>query len=137
MSRPPFIHIFAASERPAEGAYFWDQLRDELPAWRDLQYEWIGRSCFGDQVIFTKNSPIHPGGPAVYMHGPDVAGPHSDDPNWIDNILYLGPSVEEWLARVERFGDEHSVCPGAIDDSLGDPEEYRNIYRELNPGLPW
>lgn len=132
----PFIRIFDASERRTEGAYFWDSLRD-LPAWKELRYEWIASSLFGDQVIFTKNSPIHRGRPAVYVHGPDVAGPNSKDPNWIENILYLGPSIEDWLARVELFGDEYSVVPGSIDETLCNPEVYRRIYRELNPGLPW
>ena len=133
----PLVCIFDASDRPTEGAYFWDSLRDEIPAWKDLKYEWVASSRFGDQVIVTRNSPLHPGRPAVYMHGPDVAGPNSQDPNWIDNILYLGPSLEEWLARVGRFGDEYSVAPGSIDDLLSDPEEYRSIYRQLNPGLGW
>jgi hypothetical protein len=131
----PLIFVFDKSDRQTEGAYFWDSLR-EIPAWKELKYEWIARSRFGDQVIFTTNSPIH-SGPAVYMHGPDVAGPDSADSNWIDNILYLGPLVEEWLARVERFGDEYSVAPGTIDESVSYPEEYRKIYRELNPGLRW
>lgn len=131
----PLIEVFEKSDRRTEGAYFWDSLR-ELPAWKSLKYEWIGSSRFGDQVIFTTNSPVH-SGPAVYMHGPDVAGPDSADPNWIDNILYLGPSVEDWLARVKRFGDEYSVVPGSIDELVGNPQEYRRIYRELNPGLRW
>ena len=134
--RDPLVHIFKETERRSEGAYFWDSLRDEVPAWKDLQYEWIASSRFGDQIILTSNSPIHDG-PALYMHGPDVAGPDSADANWIDNILYLGSSVEEWLARIERFGDEHSVAPGSIDQSVHEPEEYRRIYRDLNPGLPW
>lgn len=71
------------------------------------------------------------------MHGPDVAGPRSPFALWLDNILYLGPSVDEWLARVQRFGDEYSIVPGEIDDFVDEPDEYRKIYRELNPGLPW
>jgi hypothetical protein len=55
----------------------------------------------------------------------------------LDNILYLGSSVDEWLARVRRFGDEYSIVPGAIDDLVDEPDEYRKIYRELNPGLTW
>jgi|GEM_PF-4591480 len=133
----PLIHIFDPWEGRTEGAYFWDWLREESPAWKDLEYLWIATSCFGDQVILTTNSPIHPARSAVYMHGPDVGGPDSEDPNWLENILYLGSSVEEWLTRVRRFGDEHSVTPGALDEWLTDPEEYRRIYRELNPGLRW
>jgi hypothetical protein len=107
-----------------------------LPAWANLEYQWIARSVFGDQIILTQNSPIHDGS-VVYMHGPDVAGPQSGNPNWLDNILVLGFSVDEWLARIEKFGDEFSVTPGSIDELLEAPEEYRGIYRELNPGLPW
>jgi len=133
---PSHVDIFAESERRTSGAYFWDSLRDEFPAWTDLRYQWIATSSFGDQIILTTNSPIH-SGPALYMNGPDVSGAVSDDPNWPDCILYLGSTIDEWLARVARFGDEWSVVPGLIDESLDDPDAYRRIYRELNPGLQW
>ena len=133
----PLVYVFDKSERKTWGAYFWDGIGDALPAWKGLEYEWIASSCFGDQVILTGNSPLHDG-PAIYLSGPDVAGPRSSNPNWTDNILYLGSSIEEWLARLERFGDEHSVAPGSIDERLRERStEYRAIYRQLNPGLPW
>jgi hypothetical protein len=132
----PHVRIFAESERRTNGAYFWDCLRDELPAWNDLTYEWIASSSFGDQIILTNNSPIHLG-PAIYMHGPDVGGPISENPNWPSSILYLGATVDEWLARIARFGDEYSVVPGCIDEFVDDSDAYRKIYRELNPGLTW
>ncbi|WP_425614269.1 hypothetical protein NA78x_004135 [Anatilimnocola sp. NA78] len=132
----PLIYVFDESERKSSGAYFWDSLREELPAWRDLEYEWIASSTFGDQVIRTQNSPIHDG-PAIYMHGPDVAGPRSPDTNWIENILFLGNSESEWLERVRRFGDEYAVAPASIDDCIDNGDEYRAIYRLLNPGLKW
>jgi len=132
----PLVRIFAASDWKTSGAYFWDWLRDELPAWSHMEYEWIASSVYGDQIILTKNSPIHKG-PAIYMHGPDVPGPRSADPNWLDNILYLGCSVEEWLARIRTFGDEYAVENGSIGDRLANPGEYLNAIRELNPGLQW
>jgi hypothetical protein len=132
----PLVHVFDQRDRKTTGAYFWDSLRDELSAWNNLKYEWIGSTSFGDQIIVTNNSPIHEGS-AVYMHGPDVGGPKTNNPNWPDNILYLAPSVEEWIVRLERYGDEYSVIPGAIDELLESPDEYRTIYRHLNPGLPW
>ncbi len=120
-----------------ERRLFLGRLHENIPEWRHLRYVWIASSQFGDQIIVTENSPLH-AGTALYMHGPDVAGPKSDDPAWIENIIYLGPSIETWLGRVARFGDEHSICPGSIDDEL-EPQaaEYRAIYRELNPGLQW
>lgn len=130
------VSVFEDSDRKTSGAGFWDSLREDMPAWRNMEYEWIGVSAFLDQIIVTRSSPIHTGS-AVYMQGPDVAGPRSENPDWPENVLYLGPSVDEWLARIRRFGDEYSVAPGAIDESLADPEEYRAIYRELNPGLQW
>jgi hypothetical protein len=136
LPRGPIVRIFTPSERTKGGAYLWDSLRDELPGWKVLEYEWIGTSRFGDQIILTHNSPLHRG-PAIYLHGPDVAGPKSSDENWLDNILYLGSSVEEWLARITRFGDEYSVVPGSIDELIDDSNQYRKIYRELNPGLTW
>jgi hypothetical protein len=132
----PLIKVFDDADRRTTGAYFWDWLRDGLPAWKDLEYEWIASSCFGDQIILTHDSPIHAGS-AVYMHGPDVGGPDSNNPNWPDNVLYLGSSVKEWIGRLKRFGDEYSVIPGDIDNLLDEPEVYREIYRRLNPGLPW
>lgn len=120
-----------------DGAYFWDDYIEHVPEWRELRYTWIASSQFGDQIIVTENSPLHSGA-ALYMHGPDVSGPIHEHPAWIENIIYLGPSIEAWLARVKRFGDEHSICPGDIDDELGPAAaEFRAIYRELNPGLPW
>jgi hypothetical protein len=136
VSHEPYILIFERSERRNNGACFWDSLRDDVPAWKTFEYEWIARSSFGDQVIQTDNSPIHTGH-ALYLHGPDVAGPLSDNPHWPDNVLYLGPSVDEWLARINRFGDEYAIVPGLIDELVVDPEGYRKIYRDLNPGLPW
>ena len=133
----PLLEIFPRDEWRTSGAYFWDDYVENLPAWRDLRYTWIARSRFGDQIIITENSPLH-SGTALYMHGPDVAGPIHNNPAWIENIIYLGPSVEAWLARIEQFGDEHSICPGSIDDILVEKaNEYRTIYRELNPGLRW
>jgi len=132
----PLIFVFDEDKHRTAGAYFWDRLRDELPAWANLEYEWIASSCFGDQIILTNNSPIH-AGPAIYMHGPDVGGPNSNNLNWPEYILHLGSSVKEWIARLERFGDEYSVCPGVIDDELDSPNTYCEIYRQLNPGLEW
>jgi hypothetical protein len=132
----PLVQIFARPDWKTTSAYFWDSLRDELPAWANLEYQWIASSAFGDQIIVIQNSPIHDG-PVVYMHGPDVSGPQSDNPNWPDNILVLGFSVDEWLARIQRFGDEFSVVPGHIDELLEARDDYRKIYRDLNPGLIW
>jgi hypothetical protein len=73
----------------------------------------------------------------VYILGPDIAGPKSPNPDWPDNLIYLGATVDQWLARIERFGDEFSVVPGSIDEMIDKPDEYRKIYRELNPGLQW
>jgi hypothetical protein len=130
------VSIFEPSSRVTSGADHWDSLREEMAAWRNLEYEWIAVSAFMDQIIHTRSSPIHAGS-AVYMLGPDVSGPTSENPDWPENLLYLAPSVEEWLARVQQYGDEYSVAPGSIAESLADPEEYCAIYRALNPGLPW
>ena len=73
----------------------------------------------------------------LYLHGPDVAGPNSPDPNWPENVIYLGCSLEDWQSRIQKYGDEHSIAPGSIDESVDRPDEYRKLYRELNPGLTW
>jgi hypothetical protein len=130
------VNIFDQSARKASGAYCWEWLREDIPAWKNLKYEWIASSSFQDQIILTENSPIHDG-LAVYLLGPDIAGPVSDNPIWPDNLIYLGSSIDEWLARIERFGDEYAVVPGSIDELLENPDEYRKIYRDLNPGLTW
>lgn len=132
----PALEIFKPEDRKTSGAYFWESLREEVPAWKELEYEWIASSMYGDQIIITRNSPLHPG-TAIYMHGPDVAGPKSENPAWIENILYLGPSEEEWQARIKKFGGEHSIGPGSIDQLGAAADEYRAIYRKLNPGLSW
>ena len=130
------IRIFDTNEQKTEGANFWDWLRDDDAVWQRLKYKWIASSCFGDQVIVTETSPIHDG-TAVYLLGPDITGPESDTPNWPDNLIYLGSSVDDWLTRVSQFGDEHSIAPGDLDQRIDRADEYRKIYRELNPGLPW
>jgi hypothetical protein len=130
------IRVFEPSEWKTSGACFWDWLGDDLPAWANLKYVWIASSVYGDQVILTHNSPIHEGA-AVYMHGPDISGPKSCDPNWTDNILYLGSSVDEWLSRIRKFGDEYAVENGSIDERLENAGEYREVMQRLNPGLPW
>ena len=133
----PNLEIFPPQLRRTSGAYFWDGLIEYALAWRELRYVWIAKSQFGDQIILTDNSPLH-AGTALYMHGPDVAGPICENPAWLENIIYLGPSVEAWLERVKHFQGEHSICPGSIDEELGPTAaEYRAIYRELNPGLLW
>jgi hypothetical protein len=132
----PAFEIFPVEQRCISGAYFWDDLIENLPEWRELKYTWIGRSMCGDQIIVTENSPLH-AGTAIHVHGPDIAGPISAKAGWIENILYLGDSVEDWLIRVERFGGEHSMFPGSIDELGSDADEYRAIYRKLNPGLQW
>jgi hypothetical protein len=132
----PLVRIFDHADRKRAEAYLWDWLKRDVPAWADLKYEWIASSMFGDQIILTNNSPLHKGS-AVYMLGPDIAGPDGNNPDWPDNLLYLGPSIEEWRARMKRFGDEYSVVPGSIDDMLDNPDEYRKVYRALNPGLQW
>jgi len=107
------VRVFDKSERSNTDASFWEWLREDVPAWKNVKYEWIASSQFGDQIVLTHNSPIHDG-PAVYMLGPDVAGPASDNPDWPENLIYLGPSVDEWLARIEQFGDEFSITPGSL-----------------------
>ena len=131
------VKLLSRDEWQSKGAYFWDSLIAEVPEWRELEYVSIANSLYGDQVIMTTNSPIHDG-VAIYIHGPDISGPINDTPGWIENIIYAGPSYENWLARVKKYGDEHSIAPGGIERELGDrAEEYCKIYRKLNPGLKW
>ena len=131
----PLVYVFEKKDWKTSDAYFWDWLRED-PAWSDLKYQWIATSQYGDQIIVTDNSPIHEGR-AVYIHGPDISGPRSSHPDWLDSILYLGSSIEEWRALMEKYGDEYSVIPGSIDELLENPDEYRELYRKLNPGLNW
>ena len=130
------LRVFDPSERKTAGACFWDWLRDDVPAWNAFEYEWIASSCFGDQIVVTQTSPIHDG-TAVYLLGPDISGPASDNSNWPENLLYLAPSVQDWLSRVNEFGDEHSIAPGDLDLRIDRADEYRRIYQKLNPGLTW
>ena len=130
------LEIHSKKDITTKDAYIWDELIEEMEEWRDLEYVWIASSNYGDQIIVTDTSPIHDG-IAVYMLGMDVAGPDSDNPIWPEGMLFLGNSVSEWLERVEKYGDEHSIGPGGIDNELSNPEEYKKLYRKLNPGLNW
>ena len=121
----------------SDGAYLWDAVIHDVKGWGHMKYRWIASSIYGDQIIMTESSPLHPG-VAIYLHGPDVAGPRSGNQFWIENILYLGSSYDEWRRRIGEYGDEHSIAPGGIDRELGDRAgEYKSIYRNLNPGLEW
>lgn len=71
------------------------------------------------------------------MFGPDLMGPNSKDRNWPDNLLYLGASFQEWLDRIERFGDEYAVVCGCFDNMSDSCRAFREIYKNLNPGLRW
>ena len=131
------IIIFKPEAWLNHGAYFWDSLIEDSKEWAGLKYQWVASSVYGDQVIVTNHSPLHKG-TAVYMHGPDMAGPSNDTPGWICNILYLGNSYDSWLERVRKYGDEYSIGPGCINEQLGSKAgEYRELYRGLNPGLTW
>ena len=130
------LELLPVTRRQTTGATYWERLRDDTPGWSQLEYEWIATSCFGDQIVVSNNSPIHDG-TAVYLLGPDVGGPKSENPKWPVNLIYLGGSEEEWLGRVRKYGDEYSIAPGSIEDDVSESEEYRRIYNALNPGLQW
>ena len=134
---PRLLQLIPREEWRSDGAYFWDSLIEESPEWNHVEYSWIANSCYGDQAILTKSSPLHEG-PAIYIHGPDIHGPVNEVHGWIENIIYLASSYEVWMERVEMYGDEHAIGPGGIDRELGErADEYRKIYRKLNPGLRW
>ena len=118
------------------GAHHWDRVRAEVPAWRALTYQWIAGTHLGDQIILTTTSPLHAGA-AIYLHGPNAAGPRTDVDGWLDTIIYLGSSVAAWHARIDRYGDEYAIAPALIDRLVAQPERLKATYRILNPGLPW
>jgi hypothetical protein len=130
------FELLPTSQRKTTDATYWEWLRDDVPGWSELEYEWIATSCFGDQIVVVNNSPIHKG-TAIYLLGPDVGGPNSNNPQWPENLIYLGTSQDEWLARVRKYGDEYSIAPGSIEDDVAEPNEYRRVYNALNPGLQW
>jgi hypothetical protein len=131
------LQLYPIAKRKKSGSQYWDWLIESSKEWSSLEYTLIASSRFGDDIIITHNSPLHPG-QAIYMHGPDVAGPRSPNKAWPESVLYLGSSIESWLDRVELYGDEHAIGPGGIDSELKKRASiYKAIYRQLNPGLEW
>ena len=130
------IDLYERAAWKDSGAHHWDRLAVEVPVWRSLTYRWIASSHYGDQIILTTTSPLH-GGSAIYLHGPNIAGPRSEVNGWLDTIVYLGSSVDAWHARIARYGDEYAIAPALIDRVVDQPERYKATYRLMNPGLVW
>ena len=130
------LNLYERAAWKDSGAHHWDRLAVEVPVWRSLTYRWIARSHYGDQIILTTTSPLH-GGSAIYLHGPNIAGPRSKVDGWLDTIVYLGSSVDAWHARIARYGDEYAIAPALIDRVVDQPERYKATYRIMNPGLRW
>lgn len=122
-----------------QGASHWDALRANSAAWRRLNYHWLGESCYGDQIAKVTGTPLPNGEGKVYILGPDIAGPIGQ-PNWPEDLMCIAASCEQFLERIQKYGDEFSVAPGCIERELSDEkmrEEYKQHYRFLNPGLKW
>ena len=130
------LNLYERAAWKDSGAHHWDRLAVEVPVWRSLTYRWIASSHYGDQIILTTTSPLH-GGSAIYLHGPNIAGPRSEVNGWLDTIVYLGSSVDAWHARIARYGDEYAIAPALIDRVVDQPERYKATYRIMNPGLRW
>ena len=130
------LNLYERAAWKDSGAHHWDRLIVEVPVWRSLTYRWIASSHYGDQIILTTTSPLH-GGSAIYLHGPNIAGPRSEVDGWLDTIIYLGSSVDAWHARIARYGDEYAIAPALIDRVVDQPERYKATYRLMNPGLVW
>lgn len=105
------------------------------PAWSGVELIRIGGTQYGDEVVVTSPDPISPKG-AIYAIG-EMAGPE-DAELWPECMIRLGLTAKEWIDRVMDFGDDFCVCPGSLDDDLGDrADEYRAQIRALNPGIDW
>jgi hypothetical protein len=125
--------LFKCSE-----SYHWDEFVSSNNYWQGFKYVWIGVSSYGDHIVDTQSG-VPDGIPyGILMMGPDVAGPRSPCGQWPECMLYLGNSIDSWLIRVKEYGDEYSIAPGSINDALGSrSEQYKQIYRKMNPGLQW
>jgi hypothetical protein len=106
-----------------------------FPAWQGVRAIRVGGTEYGDEVFVTGPDPLSPNG-AIYADG-EMAGPQ-DIENWPECMLRLGFTAEQWIDRVNEFGDDYCVCPGSIDQLLGErAHDYRQALRALNPGINW
>lgn len=104
-------------------------------AWDGVEFVRVGGTQYGDEVVITSADPVSSEG-AIYAMG-EMDGPKNNE-HWPEGVIRLGLSAKEWVDRVTDFGDDYCVCPGSLDEDLGDrADEYRARLRALNPGLDW
>ena len=129
-----FITLYRLCDRKESGAHFWDSSFRDLNI-TPVKYLWIGSSSYGDQIITTDDKIFGKNG-GVFTCGSDTAGPENNkyQPEY---VLYHGPSVNDYLNTLDKYGDDFSVGPGAIDRDCAQAAEYKKLYRTLNPGIAW
>jgi hypothetical protein len=98
----------------------------------------IGRSCFGDRIVYIQCCPVAPAG-SIMAFGIDVAGPGGEGDETNDHSLVLDLNLKSWLNRLARDGwIEYGIVPGAIKDLPADRQrQLRKHFLTLNPQIEW
>ena len=118
------LHIFG-KDKPGRG-------------WEEFAGYRIGRSSFGDEIIYVLKAPVCATG-SIFALGPDVAGPGGTGPLAIDSSLVLSPNFDEWLRNMERAGwHEYGLTPGGIRElPNAQKDQLLRYYKGLNPEIKW
>jgi hypothetical protein len=121
----------------------WADLRilgEDKPArgWEEFAGYRVGRSSFGDEIIYVLRAPVCPAG-SIFTLGPDVAGPGGAGPLAIEPSLVLSPNFDEWLRNMERAGwHEYGLTAGGIRElPNARKDQLLRYYKGLNPKIKW
>lgn len=108
------------------------------PEWRDFSGLEIGRSAFGDQIIFVQNAPSAAPG-SIMAFGMDVFGPGGDGDAAIEGSILLAGGFTRWIKRLrEDEWQDYGLVPGGIRAlSARRRKELVEELQRLNPQADW
>jgi hypothetical protein len=107
---------------------------DTPEGWEEFAALWIGKSMFGDEIVYVLAAPSCPPG-SILTIGTNIGGPGGDGPYALESSLVLAASFAEWLAHLERWGWAESALGTNEEYEEVVQEEYREYYLALNPAL--
>jgi hypothetical protein len=99
-----------------------------IEGWAQARFLLIGYTPFGDLLLWCDGLRNHPAGTIVVTD-------HGDD----GNVVILGDSLGEWLARYHAFGfEEHAIKLGGLEPFHEDVAiAFLTDHLRLNPKSVW
>ena len=106
-------------------------------AWKDFDALRIGRSCFGEDILYVIRAPCCPSGAILVIGGPGNL-PEGGSGGQGVLCLVLGASFSEWLWHLEGEGWwEYFLGGGMLELPLERQRKLRAYYLALNPNIEW